>query len=69
MNIWPVIGCTVLVALLVWGHHVDSDAALADALAAAHEAGRQLGRLEMAETVADAYSQGRRDVVLAGGRP
>lgn len=47
----------LLLSLLAWGHAVDQR----DAVDRAFEAGEVAGRQAMAESVGDAYRQGRRD--------
>jgi len=54
-----VVVMVTVVLLLVWGHQVDRTTA------EAFEAGRQVGRAEMADSVGDAYAQGVRDARAA----
>lgn len=51
---WVLLAIAALIALLAWGHAVDSDAQSADAF----DAGVIQGRLQMADTVGDAYRLG-----------
>lgn len=58
---WATALCLSLLLLLAWGHWVDTDQQEQDAFFA----GMEFGRTEMAETVADAYRQGRFDAAAA----
>lgn len=51
-----------LLGLLAWGHAVDEQTQVKDT----YEAGLAVGAAQMQETVAEAYRQGRRDVLAAG---
>jgi hypothetical protein len=59
---------TLLVSCLAWGYAVDHH----DEVERAYEAGQVAGRQAMADTVGDAYGQGRRDALFelkaAGGQ-
>lgn len=62
---WVAGALVLLLGLLAWANRADlgpTGAAAADD-AAAWEAGRQVGRTEMAEVVGDAYLQGRADAL------
>ncbi len=58
---FAVVAIALLVLLLAWGHAVDSEQQEADAFFA----GMEVGSMEMAQTVADAYRQGRVDAEAA----
>lgn len=61
---FAVVAIALVVGLLAWGHQVDTTAA-DQAFAQGQQSGVVLGRIEMADTVAEAYAQGRRDAVAA----
>lgn len=52
----------MMLGLLAWGHSVDDQAAAYDT----YEAGLAVGRVQLLETVAEAYLQGHRDAAAAG---
>ena len=56
---WPLAACAGLICLLAWGHAVDTE----QQHQYAFFAGIAVGRMEMAETVDDAYSMGLRDAL------
>ena len=60
-EVWAAALCLSLLLLLAWGHWVDTDQQEQDAFFA----GMELGRMEMAETVADAYRKGQVDAAAA----
>lgn len=66
---WPLLACLLLLGLLAWGHAVDAESDRADQVDAALAAGRLLGKLDMAETVGDAYRMGQREALCAKGQP
>ena len=60
--LFALVACAGWVGLLAWGHAVDEQAQTQDT----YEAGLVVGRVQMQQTVADAYRQGQRDAVAAG---
>ena len=60
--LFALVAIAMLLGLLAWGHAVDELAQAQDT----YEAGLIVGRVQMQQTVADAYRQGQRDAVAAG---
>ena len=61
---FAVVGIVLLLSLLAWGYQLDTTGA-DEAFDQGTKAGVVLGHFEMAETVAEAYAQGRRDALAA----
>lgn len=61
---FAIVAVVLLLALLAWGYQVDTKGA-DQAFEQGKQAGVVMGHIDMADTVAEAYAQGRRDALAA----
>lgn len=61
---FAVVAVAMLIGMLAWGYQVDTGSADL-AFEQGIQAGVELGHIEMADTVAEAYAQGWRDALTA----